>query len=55
MKISNVSTKYMFSQRVGQGAYGSVFLAKSKHLEEEKAIKIISKNNIKLKHDNFLS
>jgi serine/threonine protein kinase len=41
MSVENISQKYKFSKKVGQGAYGSVFIAKSKKMDEQKAIKII--------------
>lgn len=55
MLISDVNKKYIFLQRLGQGAFGSVFVAKSKTTGEQRAIKIISKSKIIQIEQNLLS
>jgi serine/threonine protein kinase len=46
MSIDNVNKKYLFSRKVGQGAYGSVYIAKSKKQNDQKAIKILLKSKV---------
>lgn len=53
--MENINRKYLFEKKVGQGAYGSVFIAKSKKVDSEKAIKIISKSKLRHEQENFLS
>lgn len=55
MKMENINDKYVFAKKVGQGAYGSVFIAKSKKLDQQMAIKIISKSKIHQNQESLLS
>jgi hypothetical protein len=55
MSSENVNKKYSFSVKLGQGAYGSVFTAKSKFSKDARAVKIIAKSKVKPKQENFLS